>query len=115
MARHGMGEAQPRLPHGRPAVSSNPRYRNYAQRVAIRKRWKAIGAPCALCGKPIDYSLPAGDPMSYEVDEIVPVSLGGDPCDFENTQPAHRRCNQKKGNGLGKPRKRLPLPVSRRW
>ena len=46
-----------------------------------------------------DYSLPAGHPMSFEVDEIIPVSRykeGGyasaQACalDFENTQPVHR-------------------------
>ena len=56
----------------------NPRRSNGSRRDAIRRRWRSIGAPCALCGKPIDYSLPAGHPMSFEVDEIVPVSKGGD-------------------------------------
>ena len=95
----------------------NPRYSNGARRRAIRERWKAIGAPCSLCGKPIDYALPAGHPMAFEVDEIVPVSKGGDPLDFENTQPTHRVCNQRKGNGIvrkGKPPKR-GLPTSRDW
>lgn len=31
----------------------NVRYSNGARRRAIRARWKSIGAPCALCGKPI--------------------------------------------------------------
>lgn len=60
-----------------------------------------MGLPCAICGHPIDYTLPAGDPLSYELDEIVPVSLGGDELDPENVQPAHRICNQMKGNRLG--------------
>lgn len=96
----------------------NPRYSNGARRRSIRARWKAIGAPCALCGKPIDYSLPAGHPMSFEVDEIVPVSKGGDPLDFANTQPSHRICNQRKGNGKrSAPAARKPsgLPTSREW
>ena len=96
---------------------ANPRYSNGARRRAIRSRWAGIGAPCALCGREIDYSLPAGHPMSFEVDEIVPVSKGGDPLDFGNTQPAHRICNQRKGNGIvrkGKPPKR-GLPTSRDW
>lgn len=96
---------------------SNPRYSNGSRRRAIRARWRAIGAPCALCGHAIDYTLPAGHPMSFEVDEIVPVSKGGDPLDFDNTQPAHRVCNQRKGNGIvrkGKPPKR-GLPTSRDW
>lgn len=96
---------------------SNPRYANGARRRAIRARWRAMGEPCRLCGRPIDYALPAGHPMSFEVDEIVPVSKGGDPLDFDNTQPSHRICNQRKGNGTarkGKPPKR-GLPTSRDW
>lgn len=97
----------------------NPRYSNGARRRAIRERWRSIGAPCALCGKPIDYTLPARHPMSFEVDEIVPVSKGGDPLDFSNTQPAHRICNQRKGDGRC-PKKaitrlRRGLPTSRDW
>ena len=57
--------------------------------------------PCAICGMPIDYDLPAGDPMSFEVDEILPVSMGGSELDWANLQPAHRLCNQKKGNKIG--------------
>lgn len=56
--------------------------------------------------------------MSFEVDEIVPVSKGGDPLDFSNTQPAHRACNQRKGNGSRKrpaPHKPSGLPTSREW
>lgn len=36
--------------------------------------------------------------MSFEVDEVVPVSLGGSPIEWENTRPAHRICNQRRGN-----------------
>lgn len=53
-----------------------------------------------MCGQPIDYSLPALDPWSYELDEIVPVSLGGSELDPDNVQPAHRICNQRKGNKM---------------
>lgn len=51
--------------------------------------------------------------MSFEVDEIVPVSLGGSPFDRSNVQPAHRICNQRKGNRLGwRPE---PSQVPPRW
>ena len=33
----------------------NPRKANGAARRAIRERWRAIGDPCHICGKPIDY------------------------------------------------------------
>ena len=77
---------------------SNPRYSNGTRRRNLRNRVAALGLPCALCGGAIDYSLPAGHPMSYELDEIIPVSLGGDPLDPNNVQPAHRICNQRKSN-----------------
>ena len=74
--------------------------RNGHRRRILRARVKAMGLPCALCGQPIDYSLLALDPWSYELDEIVPVSLGGSELDPDNVQPAHRICNQRKGNRM---------------
>lgn len=78
---------------------ANPRYANGAARNKLRARWKAIGAPCGICGKPIDYTLgfvidkQTGrrrmHPMAFVVDEIIPVSKGGDPLSFDNTRPAH--------------------------
>lgn len=106
------------------SMTNNPRRANGARRDAIRKRWRSIGAPCWLCGKPIDYSLPAGHPMSFEVDEVVPVSKGGDPLDFGNTRPAHRSCNQRRGNKTvaratgtkaAHRHSRAGLPTSRDW
>lgn len=85
----------------------NPRRANGARRDSIRARWRAIGAPCGICGKPIDYSLGMvtvngkrrPHPMSFVVDEIVPVKYGGDPLDFANTRPAHWICNARRGAG----------------
>ena len=84
----------------------NPRRANGSRRTKLRASVAAEGLPCHLCGKPIDYSLPAGHPMCFELDEIVPVSRGGDPYDRDNVAPAHRACNQARGNrplgaGLG--------------
>lgn len=76
----------------------NPRRTNGNARNKLRERIKAQRRDCALCGNPIDYSLPAGHPGSYELDEIIPVSRGGSPYDVNNVQPVHRICNQKKGN-----------------
>ena len=99
-------------------MTGNPRRANGYRRDKLRARWKAIGAPCALCGKPIDYTLGMvtdpvtgtrkPHPMSYVLDEIVPVSLGGDPFSFENTRPAHWICNARRGDG----RRGKPLPPS---
>lgn len=78
----------------------NPRRQNGARRTKLRRRVADEGAPCHLCGKPIDYTLPAGHPMSFELDEIIPVSRGGDPLARENVAPAHRICNQRRGNKM---------------
>lgn len=97
---------------------SNPRYANGHRRREIRKWLMATQDVCALCGKPIDKSLKTPHPMSFEVDEIVPVSRGGDPLDRSNVQAAHRICNRRKSN-MAQPRtKRVisaPLPRSRDW
>lgn len=106
---------------------SNPRRSNGSARNKIRQRWRSIGAPCALCGKPIDYSLgmitvngkKRPHPMSFVVDEIIPISRyreGGFESPeqaalcFENTQPAHYICNARKGNGKKQEKVSLPLP-----
>lgn len=78
----------------------NPRTKNGNARKKLRERIKMQGRECALCGQPIDYSLPAGHPWSYELDEIIPVSLGGDPLDIKNVQPTHRTCNLAKSNRI---------------
>lgn len=71
---------------------------NGHRRRQLRARLAALGLPCAICGDPIDYSLPAGDPGAFEVDEALPCSLGGSELDWDNVQPAHRLCNRLKGN-----------------
>lgn len=62
--------------------------------------------------------------MSFECDEIVPVSKGGSPYDIRNVQAAHRICNERRGNrDMGDVReRRMPivangatLPLSREW
>ena len=82
-----------------------------------------MGQPCAICGKPIDYSLgmitdprtgrQRPHPMSFVLDEIVPVRFGGDPYSFDNTRPAHWICNSRRGDGTrrtGPTKEALPQP-----
>lgn len=99
-------------------MSSNCRYSNGTKRREIRRWLLRTQSTCALCGKPIDKSLRTPHPMSAEVDEIVPVSKGGDPLDRRNVQLVHRICNQRKGNrleGHDVTVKDLPNPTSREW
>lgn len=92
---------------------------NYQQRERIRARLKAIGAPCAICGRPIDYELDwwidpkdgkrKRHPLSFEYDHITPYSIAKDVDpygvnSFENAQAVHRACNLRKSNRVG-PRK----------
>ncbi len=82
---------------------ANPRCANGNARRKLARRLRAEGRGCWICrafGRPdeIDYSLPAGDPGAFEIDELVPVSKGGDPLDYANVDAAHRRCNQWRGN-----------------
>lgn len=84
-------------------MPSNPRNRNGNARRKLRIWLKAQGRPCWICRAfgldgEIDYSLPARHPLSFEVDELVPVSKGGSPLDRGNVDAAHRRCNQWRGN-----------------
>ena len=79
-------------------MSSPNRYANGHARREVRAWLKSQQLPCHICGRAIDYSLPAGHPMSFEVDEVVPVSKGGSPIDRSNVAPAHRICNERRGN-----------------
>ncbi len=87
----------------------NPRNKNGARRRKLRARIKAMGLPCAICGRPIDYSAPsdAFHPLSYVLDEIHPVSRYREfgyssateaALDPNNVQPCHYACNLRKSN-----------------
>lgn len=86
----------------------NPRTANGNLRKKHRARFKAMGLPCAICGRPINYDEPSDykHPYSFVIDEIHPVSrwqeFGYDsPAhaaqDWNNLQPAHYICNAAKG------------------
>lgn len=67
----------------------------------VRDRHRAIiakaGGPCHICGRPIDYGLPHLDPLSFVVDHVIPLALGG-PDTLANKLPAHRSCNRDKSD-----------------
>lgn len=93
---------------------TNPRYANGNRRRKYRARYKAMNAPCGICGGrlgEIHYDEPsdAQHPLSFVIDEIKPVSRWhefGYPspeaaaADWTNTQAAHWLCNAKKSNKL---------------
>lgn len=70
-------------------------------RAAFDKNKKKIYATqtiCAICGKPVDFSLKFPHPMSATVDHIIPVSKGGHPSALDNLQLAHLKCNRAKSD-----------------
>ena len=98
----------------------NPRRANGSARSKLRARVAARGDVCAICGRPIDYSLgmiidprtgrARPHPYSFVLDEIVPVSRGGDPLDPANVRPAHWICNARRGDGTRKGPTTAALP-----
>lgn len=95
---------------------NNPRRTHSTKRNALRARVAAMGLPCAICGGEIDYSLPPNLPDSYELDEIIPVSKGGNPYDPDNVQPTHRRCNRQKSDKvIVKAEAKMQVPHTRSW
>lgn len=72
--------------------------------ISIVKKGHTVGGKffagdvCHLCNKKIDLYLPAGLPSSFEVDDIVPVSKGGNPTDPQNLLPSHKSCNASRGD-----------------
>ena len=90
---------------------NNPRYKNGNARRKLRIRMRAMGLPCAICGRPIHYDEPsdAQHPLSFVIDEIRPISkhkLFGYETreaaaqDWSNLQAAHRCCNAAKGDKI---------------
>ncbi len=57
---------------------------------------------CSICGKVIDMSLKAPNPLSPVIDHIIPVSKGGHPSDINNLQLSHWQCNRQKSDKLFK-------------
>ena len=100
-------------------VKVDPRKLNPALRNTLRKRVIATYDTCAICGREVDKTLHYLDPLAPEVDEIIPVSRGGSPYDWDNLQLVHRVCNQRKGNkmvgDIDVKKIENPTPISRAW
>ena len=100
------------------AVAKDPRRQFPKLREDLRKRVYAMTDICGVCGRPVDKTLPAGSPMSPELDEIMPVSRGGSPYDIDNLQLTHRVCNRRKGAKIPSddlPKNINPTPNSKAW
>lgn len=67
------------------------------ERERLKARGKRDHLACAWCGKPINYDLPAGHPMSFTADHPTAIANGGDLVG-QKLKPFHRRCNSAKSN-----------------
>ena len=80
--------------------------RNTATRDRDRSAIRRTKPPCGICEQPIDYALKSPDPMSFEVDHIVPLDSARTPearaaLDvLSNKQAAHRACNRAKWKAM---------------
>lgn len=93
---------------------SNPRNKNGGLRRKHRARFKAAGASCGICGGrlgPIRYEEPSDSkhPLSFVIDEIIPVSKWQQAGyaspeaaaqDWGNLQAAHYICNRLKSDKI---------------
>lgn len=82
------------MPTGR-ELSARPWRRLRAE---VLGYWKTVGLPCARCGRPLNYELPAKHAMSATVDHVVSRALAPHRAlDRSNLVVMHRRCNSSKG------------------
>jgi 5-methylcytosine-specific restriction endonuclease McrA len=92
-----------------------PRSKGRTGRPYRRARQRLIDtrAACHICGRPIDYTLPYGNPMAFVMDHVVPIAHGGHELAPSNTAAAHWVCNARKGT---KPASAVvTIPRSREW
>ena len=52
---------------------------------------------CWICGKRIPLELSHDEPAAFSIDHVVPRSEGGTQLGFSNLKPAHRFCNNLRG------------------
>lgn len=70
----------------------------------LRAVYRAVSAPCGICGQKIDYDAPLNDPDSLEIDHIKPRKTHPHlTLDRRNCRPTHCRCNRSKGAGTDGP------------
>lgn len=61
---------------------------------------------CNICGGPIPQDAVYPDPLSAQVDHVVPLSQGGDHS-YDNVAASHMRCNLTKRDGRAVDRNKL--------
>ena len=104
-------------------MATNPRYANGNRRRKYRAKFRAMKAPCGICGGrlgEIHYDEPsdAAHPLSFVIDEIKPISRYREfgysspeaaAMDWNNVQAAHYCCNAAKSNKVN-----ITQPITRK-
>ena len=89
-----------RRKRNRPDKDGKDRTTFMQYRARILRDFKEEGyINCSICGLPINLSLPYPHPWSLTIDHVTPIAKGGETRE-ENLQPAHFRCNRRKGEKL---------------
>lgn len=88
--------------------------RNTARRDRYRRSVAQGRPPCHLCGEDIDYDAPHLDPLSFQIDHVIPLAKGGRDV-LENLAASHRKCNRAKADGPAVARAAVSFVTHRRW
>jgi len=91
---------------------------------ARRDRHRKLAArghpPCHICGEPIDYNAGHLEPLSFQIDHVIPLEKGGPdemflPDGTPQILPSHRKCNREKGAGPREVRLAVAFVTERNW
>jgi 5-methylcytosine-specific restriction endonuclease McrA len=74
-------------------IACKPCPRSTTRRDRFRRIIRRDEPPCHVCGEPIDYEAHHLDPLSFTIDHVHPIALGG-PDTLDNCAAAHRKCNR---------------------
>ena len=75
-------------------VSRNTSTRNKHRRIVSKDR-----PSCHWCHEEIDYDAHHLDPLSFQIDHVIPISKGGSDT-LDNLVASHRKCNRSKSDKL---------------
>lgn len=94
------------------------------RRDALRRQAQAYGLPCSIClgaEGPILFDVDRNHPLTFEADHVTPVSvamaMGMSQARAQRGElrPAHRVCNQRRGNKADPDPGRLESDVEVEW